>query len=74
MVLAVSDRVARPWHGHDDGIGLQDDYHAQNIAAFWSTVMQMPSRLRVEDSRSPKDDVRGLLVAASPTEHLEIAV
>jgi hypothetical protein len=36
--------------------------------------MQTPSRLRVEDSRSPKDDVRGLLVAASPTEHLEIAV
>ena len=73
MVLAVSDRVARPWHGHDDGIGLQDDYHAQNIAAFWSTVMQMPSRLRAGDSRSPKDDERGLLVA-SPTEHLEIAV
>ncbi len=73
MELAVSDRVARPWHGHDDGIGLQDDYHAQVVAAFWSTVMQMPSRLRAGDSRSPKDDERGLLVA-SPTEHLEIAV
>ena len=60
MVLAVSDRVARPWHGHDDGIGLQDDYHAQNIAAFWSTVMQTPSRLRVEVSRSPKDAARAL--------------
>ena len=45
MQLAIADRVARPRHCHDDGVGLEDDQQAQVVALLHdSTTSEMGMR------------------------------